>query len=223
MNTPEKLTEQIESQKIEKTTKKYSKTMAYSLIFITFTLCVALLFYLTNNFLGYSENSRVQAQITFNKKQVEKKSNDPGARVELGYAYFLDKDYSSAIEQYQTAINLDKKYYPAYLNLAIVYEVQKKTNKALEMATKASKLAPSDYRPYVIKGRCFRTLKKFDQAMGALNTAQGVEKKSADILYELGLTAEKMGEKENARIYYQQAIDYDPIYKDAINGLKRVK
>lgn len=190
---------------------------------ITLVGCVVLLFVLSNNFISNGVNSRVAAQIIFNKKQVDKKPNDPALRVTLGYSYFLDEDYSSAIEQYETALKLSKNHYPAVINLAIVYEAQGKTNKALTQAQKATNIAKSDYRGYEIKGRCLRELKEYDKSITALKKANELNPSSATILYELGQSYEDKKDIENAIVYYKSAVDFNPVYKEALEGLNRVK
>lgn len=211
-----------ESPKKKKKGKRFSKVTAFSLILITTIGCAILLFFLSNKFLGYQENSYALKLITYNKKQVEKKPNDPYWRTQLGYSYLTDKDYSSALEQLDTAIKLNKNYYPAYLNKAIVYREQKKFNKSLEMATKAGKLNGKDFKAFVIKGQCFRELKEYDKAEVDLFNALGLNQSSSDIRYEIGLLYEDMGKKEEAKQFYGEALELDPIFKPAIEGLKRL-
>lgn len=213
----------VKNVKTKKRAKKFSLVTALSLILITLVGCVVLLFVLSNKFISNGVDSRIQAQIAFNEKQVDKKPNDPALRVTLGYSYFLNEDYSAAIEQYETALKLNKKHYPAMINLAIVYEAQEKTNKALTQATNATKIAKQDYRGFEIIGRSFRKLKDYDKAIEALKKANELNPSSATILYELGQVYEDKKDIENAIVYYKAAVDFNPVYKEAVEALNRVK
>lgn len=212
-----------QEKKQTKVKKKFKKRTAFSLIFITLIFCVGLLLFLSNQFLGYSEGSLNTARIEYNKRQVDKSPNNPELRINLGYSYFLEGDYTSALEQYETALNLKKDFYPAVLNQAITYQKMGKTNKALESATKAAQLNKTDSTPHFMKGQLYKDLKKYNKAEEELNISIGLEGSSADAYYELGLVYEKMGKKQDAINSFQTAIDFNPVYKEAIAGLKRVK
>lgn len=208
---------------VKKRKKKFSKITSLSLILATLLFCVGIVIVFNQYFLSYDTSNRMQAQINHDKKMVEKKPNDPGARVQLGYAFYLNGDNQEAIEQFNTAIKLDKNYYPAFLNLATVYDAQKKYNLALENATKAAKLNEKDARPLLIKGRAYYNLKLYQKAVNTLIEADKLSKANTDIVYELGKAIEAVGNKETALATYKEALLYNPTYKPALKAVERLE
>jgi Tfp pilus assembly protein PilF len=221
------MTEEInvipEKKKIVKPNKKFSKITAFSLIAITFVFCLFLIYFLSENFIKNNSDNRMIAQVAYDKKQVNKKPNDPALRVQLGFTYFMNGDDSDALEQFSKALSLDKNYYPAYLNMAILYDSQDKNNKALVNASKASELAPKDYRALVLKGRAYRKLKIYDKASIALEAAIELNPGNVDTMYEIGYLAEVQGDYNAANEIYKDALNYNPIYKPALKGIERMK
>ncbi|MGG1398795.1 tetratricopeptide repeat protein [Bacillus salipaludis] len=166
--------------------------------------------------------NRLSQQLESAKKEVDGKPNDSKARVDLGYAYFLNEDYDDAIKQYKTALDLDKNNFDAYFNLGLVYKEEKRYDDALKMAQKATELSPRDYKGHLLKGMSFRKIKMYSDAIKALNEANQLMPGNTDIIFEIGQVAEDKGDKKMAEDVYKEALGYDPMYKPAIEGLKRV-
>lgn len=143
--------------------------------------------------------------------------------MDLGFAYFLNKDYKNSVKEYKTAINLDKKNFTAHLNLAIVYDRMDEPNKSLEMATKASKLVSQDYKSHLLMGVSFRKLKNFDDAEKELETAKRLSPGNVDVIYEIGMVAEKQGKLKEAKAIYKECLSYDPEFEKAQEALKRIQ
>jgi len=45
----------------------------------------------------------------------------------------------------------------------------------------------------------------------------------SNIIFEIGRVAEEQGEFKTAAAIYKEALMYDPLYKDAVEALKRVE
>lgn len=209
--------------KKKKVAKKFSKITASVLILVTVVFCLFLTYMLSEFFLTVDGGERISAQLTFDKKQVEKSPNDPAKRVQLGFSYFRDGDESAAIEQYRNALNLDKNYYPAILNLAIVYDAMDKPNKSLEYATRAAKLAPNDYKPQMLKAISYRKLELYSKSEDAFSKAVELSSDNASLLYEIGYLQEVQKKYKEALEAYNDALSFDPMLEDALEGAKRMK
>jgi tetratricopeptide (TPR) repeat protein len=217
--------EQRETQEPEKKVKNDLFTWWQSSLLLVGTLVICLVagYFISDRFLWDNTDSKqIEEQLKFYKGEVKKNPNDPESRVQLGYAYFLDKDYDEAIKQFKTAKSLDKKYFDAYLNLSIVYDRQDRIDDALQNAIKATEISPRDYKGYLMKGKSYRKLKMYTEANEALAEADRLNVGNTDTIYEIGLVAEAQGKKEEAEVIYKEALEYDPLFKPALNALERL-
>ncbi|WHY66340.1 tetratricopeptide repeat protein [Neobacillus sp. SuZ13] len=216
--------EQSRTENIKKVKKdRFTWWQSLIILVVTLAICLSAGYYVSAKYLWNKNDDEIVKQIEYNKALVEQKPNDASLRVQLGYSYFLKGDDDKAIKEYQTAKSLDKDYYAAYLNLAIVYDKQKRTDDALQMASKASKLAPQDYKSLLLKARSHRKLKMYDKATEALETANRYKPGNTDVIYETGLVAEDQGKLKDAEDIYKESLSYDPTFKPALEALERLK
>jgi Tfp pilus assembly protein PilF len=201
---------------------RFSWWQSLIIMAVTLVICLTAGYFVSKNFLWNKSNSEIEKQLTYYKAQADNKPNDSNLRVQLGYTYFLKGDDDNAIKELKTATNLDKKSYSAYLNLAIVYDKEKRNDDALQNAIKAAKLAPQDYKSKLLMGRSYRKLKMYKQATTALQAAIRFKPGNIDSIYETGLVAEDQGKKKDAEQIYKEALSFDPTYKPAQEGLNRL-
>ena len=192
------------------------------ILVVTLAICLTAGYYVSNKYLWNSNSDQIAKHLKYYKAEVDSKPNDPKLRVQLGYTYFLKGDIDTAIKQYEMAKSLDKNYYDAYLNLSIAYDKQKLTDDALQMAIKAVKISPLDYKGQLLEGRSYRKLKMYDKATKALEEAIRLKPGNTDIIYEVGLVAEAEGKKKEAEQVYKETLTYDPTYKPALTALERL-
>jgi len=218
---PSRVTEKAEKAK---KVKKDRFTWWQSLIILVATLaiCFTAGYYVSEKYLWNSNSDQIARQLKYYKDQVDIKPNDPKLRVQLGYTYFLKGDSTEAIKQYQIAKSLDKNYFDVYLNLSIAYDKEKRTDDALQMAVKAVKISPLDYKGHLLEGRSYRKLKMYDKASKELEEAIRLKPGNTDIIYEVGLVAEAQGKMEEAEKIYKETLSYDPTFKPAITALERI-
>jgi tetratricopeptide (TPR) repeat protein len=211
-------------KELVKKTKKDRLSWWQSLIIIVVTLAISLSagYYISQKYLWNKQDDQIAKQLDYYKAEIDQKPNDPKLRIQLGYTYFLKGDINSAIKEYQTAKNLDKSNFDAYLNLSIAYDTQKRTDESLQMAVKAAKLSPRDYKGHLLKGRAYRKLKMYKEASESLQEAIRLKPGNTDILYEVGLVAEGQGKKKEAEQIYKETLTYDPTFKPALNALDRL-
>ncbi|MDP4085175.1 MAG: tetratricopeptide repeat protein [Bacillota bacterium] len=189
----------------------------------TLVICLSAGYYISQKYLWNQNADEIEKQLAYYKAEVDQKPNDPQLRINLGFTYFIKGDTQNAIDQYQTAINLDKNSYDAYLNLSIAYDKENQTDKSLQMATKAARLSPNDYKAKLLLGRNYRKLKMYSKATNALQDALRLKPGNTDTLYEVGLVAEDQGDKKQAEQIFKETLSYDPTFKPAITELDRLK
>lgn len=168
------------------------------------------------------DTKRVESQLAYYKQQVASQPTKPELRINLGYTYYLMHDDKAALKEFNQAMALKKDFYDAYYNIGLVYVDQKRFDDALEMFDKCVKLAPRDYKGFLEKGIAYRELKMFTEAADALNKANKLMPGSADIIYQTGMVAEAQGKLEAAADIYKDALSFDPLFKQAADGLRRV-
>jgi tetratricopeptide (TPR) repeat protein len=217
--------EELQTQEPESKIKKDRFTGWQSTLLLVGTLAICLVagYYISDTFLWEKTDSKqIAEQIKFYKAEVKQNPNDPKSRVQLGYSYFLDKDYDEAIKQYKTAKTLDENYFDAYLNLSIVYDKEGRTDDALQNAIKATEISPKDYKGHLMKGKSYRKLKMYEEANIALAEADRLNPGNTDTIYEIGFVAEDQGKKKEAEAIYKEALEYDPLFKPALTALERI-
>jgi tetratricopeptide (TPR) repeat protein len=224
MQTEEKLqTKEPEERSKKNSKERFSWWQSTLLLVGTLVICLAAGYFISEKYLWPdTDTEKIAEQIKFYKAEVNKSPNDPKNRVQLGYSYFLAKDYDEAIKEYKIAKSLDKNYFDAYLNLSIVYDIKGEQDAALQNAIKATEISPKDYKGHLLKGRSYRKLKMYEEANKALNEADQLNQGNTDTIYEIGLVAEDQGKKKEAEAIFKDALAYDPLYKPALKALDRL-
>jgi tetratricopeptide (TPR) repeat protein len=215
-----------EAEKADKAKKvkkdRFAWWQSLIILVVTLAICLSAGYYVSEKYLWNSNSDQISKQLKYYKDQVDIKPNDPQLRVQLGYIYFLKGDTDSAIKHYQVAKSLDKNNLAAYINLSIAYDKENRTDDALQMAVKAVKISPNDYKGHLLEGKSYRKLKMYDKASEALEEAIRLKPGNTDIIYEVGLVAEKQGKVKEAEQIYKETLSYDPTFKPAITALERI-
>ncbi|MFM6152949.1 MAG: tetratricopeptide repeat protein, partial [Sphaerospermopsis kisseleviana] len=112
---------------------------------------------------------------------------------------------NNAIKAMENAVRKDPNSWQAHYNVAWIWLIQEKDDLALNVINIAIRNQPSFYRSYLLKGMILQKLKKYENAVEALNLAiLKAEKKDKEkdfLLYQL--RGELLGELKK----YQEAID----------------
>ena len=206
-----------------KASDRISWKMTIFLLLSTILISLIIGYFISLKFIWKNDNEiKLAERLDKYEALVASDPNDPNYRVELGFTFYLKENYNKAIKQFKTAISLDKEYYPAHLNLAITYFEIGEVENALEEATISKDLAPRDYKSKLIMGRCYRSMKMYDDSKEALIAAQNLASGNVEVIYEIGRLAEDQGEKKKAEEIFREALSYDPNYKEAREALDRV-
>jgi tetratricopeptide (TPR) repeat protein len=96
-----------------------------------------------------------------------------------GNAYYSDKKFDDAIEEYTAAIKLNPIDALAYNNRGLTYKKIKKFDRAIEDYNKAIELEPKFAMAYNSRGIAYGAIKKFDRAIEDYNKAIELDSKFA--------------------------------------------
>ena len=174
-------------------------------------------------FWSNADMARLEQEVAQYEQMVKDKPKNLEYKTTLGYKYYLVGRHEDAIVVLQSALDIDKNYFPAYLNLGYVYFDLEDYNAALKNFDKCTKLAPTDYIGWMNVGVTSYKLGNIKKSYETLNKAMTLNRGSADIHYHLGVASELNKEKDLAIEQYEEALTYDPNYEDAKEALKRLR
>jgi tetratricopeptide (TPR) repeat protein len=152
-------------------------------------------------------------------------STYPKVHFELGYAFEKTGMTDSAIISYNKCIQLSPAYSGAYRQLGNIYYEKDDYSLSLEYFRnyeKNAKTPPSDYSYFYRKGYMLNASKMYDSAMVALNKSLELKKDYVMTYYELGFSATKLKQAEEAIGYFNSAIPLDPKSHIPYNGIGEV-
>lgn len=150
------------------------------------------------------------------------------AHLGLGEAYYALGRYDEAIEEFKKSVELTaklkpKKYPIPYYHLGLAYKAKGDKKKAIESFEKLLEVIPKQALTCFELGKIYLEDKNYPKALDYFKKCTESEPTIADYHYYLGLTYEKMGEKEKAIASYNEALRFVPDYNLAIEGLKRLE
>jgi tetratricopeptide (TPR) repeat protein len=220
----EKVPQEVEVKTTRKQPKAFTKKTGFLLLFLTLVISVGAGYALGHFYFWNSiDMKRVNEQLDYYKEAVRKDPSNLENRIVLGYTYYLKGDHDEAIKQFDNVLEQDKNNYDARYNMGLVYLSEERYNEALIEFEKAVKSAPKDYKGHVQMGIAYRGLKEYDKATKSLEQANKLAPTNADIIYEIGMVAEAQGKYADAISIYKDSLQYDPLFKDAIDALDRLK
>lgn len=216
--------EVVEERTAKKQPKTFKKKTGILMLLLTLLISVGIGYALGHfYFWNDVDMKRVNEQLEFYKEEVRKDPANLQNRIVLGYTYFLKGDNEEAIKEFDFVLEQDKNYYDAHYNLGLVFLDEERYNEALIEFEKTVDIAPKDFKGHVQMGIAYRGLQEYDKATKALEQANKLAPTNSDIIYQIGMVAEAQGKYEDAIAIYKDALAYDPLYKDAVDALDRLK
>lgn len=152
--------------------------------------------------------------------QVEPQYKD--ATLQLGILYSAKKD-PVALKYFDNAFKMDTTdVFPLYAK-GMFYQEQEKYEEA-KSEYKNCIYHNSDYSDaYFSTGWILMQQDSLDKAWRQFDLVTKLEPTDAEAYYNRGLCSEMMGKKQEALQDYQQALVFDEKYKEAADGIKRLK
>jgi adenylate cyclase len=154
---------------------------------------------------------------SMSRKALDLDPESAEAHASRGVACSLKKDYQSAEEEFETAIQLDPMLFEAYYFYARVYFVEGKLQKAVQMYEKAIEVNPQDYQSPLLVAQIYSDLGDADKAkdsrlrgIKAARAKLSLNPDDARALYmgANGLVA--LGDFEQGLDWANQALSIDP-------------
>lgn len=134
-----------------------------------------------------------------------------------GVAQFQAGDFDGAIESFETAIDLDGKYFKAWAGKAITLAELGRYHEALKYFVHATELAPEDYVSWTEMGKSQIRLSRYEEALKSFNSALEANPRYQDAWYHQGLSLQKLDRHQEAVKSLDRALEIDPEYADAWN------
>ncbi len=135
-----------------------------------------------------------------------------------GNAYYSEKKFDEAIEEYTETIELNPKDADAYNNRGNAYSDIKEFDKAIEDYNKAIELNPKYAIAYNNRGVAHSDIKEFDKAIEDHNKAIELNPKYAIAYNNRGVAYRNIKEFDKAIEDYNKAIELNPKLAEAYNN-----
>ena len=129
----------------------------------------------------------------------------PSSFLNLGIVHAERGELNKAEEAYQTALKLESTFYPALVNLADVYRVQKRDDKGELTLRKALSLAPNDASVHHALGLLLIRTKRTGEAMTALKKAWEIQPEHPRYGYVYGIALQSTGKPQQAITVLEEA------------------
>jgi tetratricopeptide (TPR) repeat protein len=143
----------------------------------------------------------------------------PEAQVNLGNFYAAQGNIGAAQKSYETAIELDRQFVPAYVNLADAYRNRGMEQAAFDSLQAGVKVAPENASLQHALGLSLVRQKKTEAALMALHRAAQIMPSNARYAYVYAVALSSAGEPQKAIAELQRALEFNPHNTDILAAL----
>jgi tetratricopeptide (TPR) repeat protein len=133
------------------------------------------------------------------------------------------KKHKTAKEYFDAAIRINPRSSEAYFGRAFYHQQAGEYQKALFDYRKVIDIDPSNDKSYYNVGIINFDVKKYDEALRSWDICIQMNNQNIDAYYMRGLVHESRGNKKDALLNYQYALELNPNYALAKEGLARLK
>jgi tetratricopeptide (TPR) repeat protein len=172
---------------------------------------------------GYIENEKPSRQrevvIGLFRNAIREDPNFWEASYNLGIAYFNDKEYNKALEQFDRIIAALPDFEKPYYGRALILYRREDYVKAKSDFQKVIKYNPNDYKPYFYLGKISNNLKQYKDANKYLQKAAEINPDYSKIYLELGNIYFKQKKYRGAIPHYKKAVELEPTDKEGLQKL----
>jgi Flp pilus assembly protein TadD len=137
----------------------------------------------------------------------------PSSHLNLGILYAERGQLPKAEEAYHTALRLDAAFYPALVNLADLYRLQKRDNEGEPLLRQALKVAPNDASVHHALGLLLVRTGHNAEAMIALKDAWELQSDNPRYGYVYGIALHSTGKSREALVVLKETLQehsFDP-------------
>lgn len=163
----------------------------------------------------------VRAILNF-REAVDKDPQDYNAYMMLAQLHNGLKD-KLAVTYYNNALSLKPKSLEAYYGLAMFYQETGELNRAIETYSVILTIDPNYKNAHFNLGYIhFNYLKNYNQALKHFDDAVKSDASYYEAVYMRGVCYETLGDIQRAKGEYTRALQINPAYKMALDGMNRV-
>lgn len=137
---------------------------------------------------------------------------------EKGLKHMEDGEYQDAIDPLSEAIDIYKRFSPAYYLRGLAYTVTGEDKRAVSDFKKAIKLDPEEGKYYYERGKLFISLEKYDKAIEDLSKTIELYPDLTDAYNNRGDAFRLSGQYENAIMDYSDVVRMDDQNVQAYNN-----
>lgn len=163
----------------------------------------------------------VHADISIDKLTVliDKEATNAQLYVERGDAYFEQRDFFDAVEDYTTAIELDPELDQAYFGRGMAQARQGMISEGIADLSVFIKRNPKSSLAYTKRGVRYMWLRDFNNAEKDLLKALALDPENAEAHDDLGVIYAKRQKYEKAAEHFSATIRIDPSYQKGYHNL----
>ncbi|MBI4710819.1 MAG: tetratricopeptide repeat protein [Nitrospirae bacterium] len=132
------------------------------------------------------------------------------AYLNRGQAYFMQKSYEKAIQDFTKAVEFNPKCADCYNNRGVAYLKTGGLERALRDYDYGIFLEPGSYAAYVNRGIIYSRLERYADALTDYNKSIELKPDNPEIFYNRGLTYARLGRLQEAVGDYTTAINTSP-------------
>ena len=143
----------------------------------------------------------------------------PEAQTNLGNLYAARGEIDAAISAYETAIDLNASYVPAYVNLADLYRSGANEAEAEKVLRRALEVAPENADVHHALGLVLVRQKRMDKALDELRQASALGSDNPRYIYVYAVALNSAGKPEQAVMVLQGAHNAHPDDVDILTAL----
>ncbi|GAB1484573.1 tetratricopeptide repeat protein [Treponema sp.] len=171
-------------------------------------------------------NIRYDEAVAICKEEISQNATNMDSYTVLAWSLLRQKKYRDAVDWGQKGLKINANDYrviealgEAYFYLDDYKESMKAMQKYVDGAPQGERVSVA----YFFMGEIFRIQKQSQHADIAYTTAVKLEPSMSLWWYRLGMVRDSLGDAPNAVKAYEQAVRYNPNYRDASEALERAK
>ena len=158
-------------------------------------------------------------EYTLWRNAVDKAPYSARAHDNLGLAHITRGEYGRAIDEFNKTIKIQPRYYLAYYNAGVVYQLQNRLDLAKSSYETCLKLNPQYFRAYYNLGILYKKEGELDQAISAYQNAISLDPRHPFVYNNLGVAFTEKGERNRAESAFRKAVEIDPGFVKAYFNL----
>ena len=151
--------------------------------------------------------------------QIAKTSSDALLYIKRGKIYFLLHQFEKAINDYNSALSIDKSLIQAYFERGMALARNGQVQEGIDDITYFIKFNPKNSLAYTKRGVRYIWLGKLDKAKKDLLRAVKIDNTNSEAHDDLGVIYAQNKQYNKALDHFSTAIQYDPSYQKAYHNL----